>query len=66
MFVCHNLVFLSQYILEMLEGKRKFLVFAHHKIVLDKICELLDEKVYIIIAIVDRLILWCYIIYSEA
>lgn len=33
------------YILDLLEGGRKLIVFAHHKVVLDSICEAIDGKV---------------------
>ena len=33
------------YILDLLEGGRKLIVFAHHKSVLDSVCECLHSKV---------------------
>lgn len=40
------LVFYSEYITDMLEaGREKFLVFAHHKLVLDHIASELGKKV---------------------
>ena len=33
------------YIMDLLEGGRKLIVFAHHKVVLDAICEATDNKV---------------------
>ena len=36
----------SSYILDILEGGRKLIVFAHHKAVLDAISECLSGKVY--------------------
>ena len=39
MFLCRD------YILDLLEGGRKLIVFAHHKVVLDAICEAIDGKV---------------------
>ena len=33
------------YILDILEGRRKMLVFGHHRVVLDSVCKLLNEKV---------------------
>ena len=33
------------YILDMMEGGRKLIVFGHHKVVLDAICESLENKV---------------------
>ena len=36
----------SEYILDLLEsGREKFLVFAHHKVVLDAVTEALEKKV---------------------
>ncbi len=35
------------YIMDMLEGGRKFIVFGHHRSVLDGLCEALDNKVRI-------------------
>ena len=36
----------SEYILDLLEsGREKFLVFAHHKVVLDAVTEALERKV---------------------
>jgi len=37
--------FLRDYILDLLESGRKFLVFAHHKDMLDAICNCLTQKV---------------------
>ena len=34
------------YIMDLLEGGRKLIVFAHHKVVLDAICEATDNKVH--------------------
>ena len=39
---------LSGYILDLLEGGRKLIVFGHHKAVLDAISESLDGKVIIL------------------
>ena len=39
MFLCRD------YILDLLEGGRKLIMFAHHKVVLDAICEAIDGKV---------------------
>jgi len=33
------------YILDMMEGGRKLIVFGHHRVVLDAICESLEDKV---------------------
>ena len=41
----YSAVYCSNYILDLLEGSRKLLVFAHHKVVLDAICDCLHEKV---------------------
>ena len=35
----------KDYILDMLEGRRKIIVFGHHLAVLDGLCEVLDKKV---------------------
>lgn len=42
-----NLLYIHfrDYILDQLEGDRKLLVFAHHRIVMDGICEFLTSKV---------------------
>ena len=37
--------FFRDYILDLLESDRKFLVFAHHKDMLDAICNWLTQKV---------------------
>ena len=37
--------FFRDYILDLLESDRKFLVFAHHKDMLDAICNCLTQKV---------------------
>ena len=38
-------VHFRDYILDQLEGDRKLLVFAHHRVVMDGICEFLTSKV---------------------
>ena len=38
-------VMYRDYILDLLEGGRKLIVFGHHKVVLDAICEAIDDKV---------------------
>lgn len=40
-----TLWFCRDYILDLLEGGRKLIVFAHHKVVLDALCEAIDGKV---------------------
>lgn len=43
---CVIIVKCSEYILDLLEsGREKFLVFAHHKVVLDAITKVLEKKV---------------------
>ena len=37
----------SNYILDLLEGGRKLIVFGHHKSMLDSICESLTSKVQV-------------------
>jgi hypothetical protein len=32
------------YISDMLDSEKKFICFAHHKVVIDGICEVIDEK----------------------
>ena len=39
------MVLYRDYILDLLEGGHKLIVFAHHKVVLDAICEAIDGKV---------------------
>ena len=39
--------FYRDYILDLLEGDRKLIVFGHHKVVLDAICEAIDGKVHV-------------------
>lgn len=44
--ICVVIVKCSEYILDLLEsGREKFLVFAHHKVVLDAITKELERKV---------------------
>jgi hypothetical protein len=38
------LVYFSDYVTSLLEQNKKFLVFAHHQVVLDAICKLLEDK----------------------
>lgn len=38
-------LFFRDYILDLLESGRKFLVFAHHKNMLEAICNCLTQKV---------------------
>jgi hypothetical protein len=39
------------YILDLLEGGRKLIMFAHHKVVLDAICEAIDDDKVDLIAV---------------
>ena len=41
----YNIYTCRSYILDLLEGGRKLIVFGHHKSVLASICECLKEKV---------------------